>query len=61
MGKEDMIRQILKGYEADFHSMSPAELERELKSESTRLSEITYSEVEELYYRVNPSISLLQV
>ncbi|BCB26756.1 hypothetical protein SKTS_16420 [Sulfurimicrobium lacus] len=61
MGKEDMIRQILKGLESDFHSMSPAELERELKSESTRLSEITYSEVEELYYKVNPSVSLLQV
>lgn len=61
MGKEDMIRQILKGFEADIYSLSPAELERELKSEGTRLSEITYSEVEELYYKVNPSVSLLQV
>lgn len=59
MGKEDMIRQILRGFESDFYNMSPSELERELKSECTRLSEKTYSEVVELYYTDNPGISLL--
>ena len=53
MGKEDMIRQILRGYESDFYNMSPTELERELKSVCARLSEKTYSEVVELYYTEN--------
>lgn len=61
MAKEDMIRQILKGFAADCYRMSPAELERELQCESMRLSEITYIEVEELYYTGNPSASMLQV
>lgn len=61
MGKENMIRQLLRGFESDFYNMSPAELERELKSECMRLSEKTYSEVVELYYMDNPGTSLLQL
>lgn len=59
MEKENMIRQILRGFESDFRHMNPAELERELKSECARLSKKTYSEVVEEYYMDNPGASLM--
>jgi len=59
MEKEDMIRQILNNFVHDsFYCMSPAELDRKLKNDHTYLSEITYSEVEELYYMGSPKSSL---
>lgn len=51
MGKDDMIRQILRGVESDCFTCDLMELQEELKSEGARLSEKNYSEVEELYYR----------
>lgn len=51
MGKDDMIRQILRGLESDCFTCDPTELQQELTSERARLSEKNYSEVEELYYR----------
>ena len=50
MGKEDMIRQILRGFESDYFTRDLAELHQELTSERMRLSEKNYSEVEEIYY-----------
>lgn len=55
MGKDDMIRHILRSFESDCYSASAAELTQELENESLRLSEKDYCEVEELYYRNVPS------
>lgn len=51
MGKDDMIRQILRGVESDCFTCDLTELQQELTSERARLSEKNYSEVEELYYQ----------
>jgi len=56
MGKDDMIRQILRGFEMDIFACDITELHQELKSERKRLSEKNYSEVEELYYMSVPAI-----
>lgn len=55
MGKDDMIRHILRCFESDSYTSDAAELSQELKNESLRLSEKDYCEVEELYYRNIPS------
>lgn len=55
MGKDDMIRHILRSFESDSYAADAAELSQELKNESLRLSEKDYCEVEELYYRNIPS------
>ena len=50
MKKEEMMRRILRNLESDFFKISRSELDKELEDEWLRLSKITYSEVEELYY-----------
>lgn len=61
MAKEDMIRHILKGLASDLYSLNPADLERKLKNERIRLDQITYSEVEELFYIGNLGAPMLQI
>jgi hypothetical protein len=50
MKKEEMMRRILRNIESDFFKISRDELDKTLEDEWAHLSEITYSEVEELYY-----------
>lgn len=50
MKKEEMMRRILRNIESDFFKISRDELDKALEDEWAHLSEITYSEVEELYY-----------
>lgn len=56
MYKDDMIQWILDGFESDgFIADTPGEVDRgqmnqALKTELSRLSELTYREIEALYY-----------
>lgn len=56
MNKEEMMRQILRGLESDYFEVSRQELDKEIEDEWLRLSKITYSEVEELYYAMGKEL-----
>lgn len=56
MGKEDMIRRLLREVESDFSSalrlgrIDRNQFNQAIKSEMAQLREKSYTEIEELYY-----------